>query len=234
MARKRREELNEATRQEIKDTARRLMAELGSQGISVRGIAREIGMTAPALYHYYASLDDLITALIVDAFNALADAVEQGSQQSNEAGQSISEQIMAAAHAYRRYALDHPADFQLIYGSPIPGYEAPAEITVPASARTSEAFTRLIYTGIESGEIVVPAQYHSIPEKTREVTRLYAGDDTPETLMLALHLTSIGWVPLHGFVMLELFGHLEPVVGDTDAFFDMQLRNTFRSMGMKT
>jgi len=233
MARRRREKLNEETRQQIKATARALMAEHGSQGISIRGIAREMGMTPPALYHYYPSLDDLITALIVDAFNALADAIIAGRDTAVVAGKPLSEQFMAATHAYRRYALDYPADFQLIYGSPIPGYDAAREITVPASARTGEVFTRLIAAAIDAGAFDIPAAYREIPDVTKEIIQQYLGEDASETLMLALHLTNIGWGMLHGFVMLELFGHLEPVVGDTDAFFDTQLRNHYRNLGLK-
>ncbi|MBL8166000.1 MAG: helix-turn-helix transcriptional regulator, partial [Anaerolineae bacterium] len=76
MPRSRNEELNVANIQAIKDTARQLMAEHGTDGLSVRGIAKVLGITPPAIYHYFASLDELITALITDNFNALADALE--------------------------------------------------------------------------------------------------------------------------------------------------------------
>ncbi|MEZ4675940.1 MAG: helix-turn-helix domain-containing protein [Caldilineaceae bacterium] len=144
MPRQRHVELNEATSNAIKDTARKLMAEKGTAGLSLRAIARELKMTAPALYHYFPSLDDLITALIVDAFTAHAAYVRQTSDAAAQAGASTTEQLWAALLAYRRWALKQPIDFQLIYGNPIPGYSAPAAVTVPAASLLGELFMALI------------------------------------------------------------------------------------------
>ena len=133
MAQTRREKQHISTQEEIKQVARRLMAEQGTAALSSRMIAREMGLTAPALYHYFASRDELITALIVDAFNALADALEEARDEA--ATGSAREQLVQTLLTYRRWALEHPIDFQLIYGNPIPGYEAPRELTVPAAER---------------------------------------------------------------------------------------------------
>src|SRR5262245_85809 len=118
----RREKQYAATSAEIKDTARRLMAEHGTAGVSIRAIARAMGLSAPSLYHYFPNRDELITALISDAFNALADELEQ--VRDRTAG-TAAERLMAVVLAYRSWALAHPLDFQLIYGNPIPGYVAP-------------------------------------------------------------------------------------------------------------
>ena len=117
-----------ATIAQIKAVARQQMAEHGTAGLSLRGIGREMGITAPAIYNYFPRLDDLITALIVDAFTALADAIEAAelAVQSETCGPKI----LASCLAYREWAITHPVDFQLIYGNPISGYVAPADITV--------------------------------------------------------------------------------------------------------
>ena len=114
MAQARREKILDITREEIKDTAWQLMAENGTAGLSVRAIARQMDMTAPALYHYYASLNDLITALIQDAFTQLAETLEASA--ANPTLTTSAERLTAVAHAYRHWALAHPIDFQLIYG----------------------------------------------------------------------------------------------------------------------
>ena len=137
MARKRREKILDITREEIKETARGLMAINGTAGLSLRAIAREMGMTAPALYHYYASLNDLITALILDAFTQLADTLETTA--ADPALTTVAERLTAVANANRQWALDHPLDFQLIYGNPIPDYEQPADITYPRHGAALES-----------------------------------------------------------------------------------------------
>ncbi|MBZ0286445.1 MAG: WHG domain-containing protein, partial [Anaerolineae bacterium] len=133
MPRQRNAETYSETQAAIKAIARRHMAEQGTAAVGLRAIARDLDMTAPALYRYFPSLDDLITALIVDAYNANADAMAEA-----DAAQPPTDylaRLLAALNAYRDWALAHPVDFQLIYGNPIPGYHAPAEITIPAARR---------------------------------------------------------------------------------------------------
>ena len=99
---------------QIKAVARQQMADHGTAGLSLRGIGREMGISAPAIYNYYPRLDDLITALIVDAFNALADAIEAA--EAGTPGETCGQKILAMCLAYRQWAVEHPVDFQLIYG----------------------------------------------------------------------------------------------------------------------
>lgn len=226
----RRERQHAATADEIKATARRLMAELGSEGISIRAIAREMGMSAPALYHYFASRDNLLTALIVDAFNALADAIEQARRDA--AVEPLAGQLMAATLAYRAWALAHPTDFQLIYGNPVPGYDAPREITVPAVARGFRVFIELIAAALASGELVPTAEYRAIPPQLEPHFAALVARDGYGVPPLALYLGVVAWPRLHGIIMLELFNHLQPVVGDSAAFYQIQMANTLREMGL--
>lgn len=215
MAQTRRERQYEATRAEIKDVARRLMAEHGTAGISIRMIAREMGLTAPALYHYFASRDELITDLIVDAFNALADALQETSERA--AGEAVREQLTQTLLAYRRWALEHPIDFQLIYGNPIPGYEAPGELTVPAATRAFIVLVPLIAQLPESRTSIPPTvQMHLAEMRARD------GYDVP---LQALYDGVVGWSRIHGIIMLELFHHLQPLVGDVEAYYRAEIEN---------
>ena len=230
MPRRRQKEVNEATRQAIKEAARGLMAEKGTAGLSLRAIARQLDMTAPALYHYFDSLDDLITALIVDAFTSYAAAIRQSREAAAEQGATYSAQIVAAAHAYRRWALENIIDFQLIYGNPIPGYEAPAEVTTPAAQQIGQVFMEALVGALQAGEFEFAAPYREIPP---EVAAHYREKYGLEGQMAEIfHVMNHAWSAMHGMVVLEVYNHARPVVGDTDAFYEQAIGNHFAALGM--
>jgi AcrR family transcriptional regulator len=114
---------------EIKDEARRQLAEQGAQRLSLRAVARELGMVSSALYRYFASRDELLTALIIDAYDALGAAAEAAVAAGPAA---VRDRWRACCHAARDWAIAHPHEYALIYGSPVPGYQAPAETIAPA------------------------------------------------------------------------------------------------------
>lgn len=206
---------------QIKTAARQQMAQHGTAGITLRGIARELGITAPAIYNYFPRLDDLVTALIVDAFTALADAIDAA--EADTPGETCGPKILAMCLAYRQWAVEHAVDFQLIYGNPIPGYVAPAEITVPLARRTFDGLFRLFLEAYQSGELAIPAEYASVPPRITAHLATWlpeAGVAFPDALLCLL---MSGWARIHGMVMLELFEHLGPVVGDAAAFYRYEL-----------
>jgi AcrR family transcriptional regulator len=197
------------------------MAESGTAGVSLSAIARAMEMSAPALYRYFASRDDLVTALIVDAFNDLADAM-QAAESAVEAKTSALK-ILALCLAYREWAIAHPVDFQLIYGNPIPGYVAPAEITVPLARRPFDGLVRYFLEAYLAGELIVPPEHTPVPGSISAHLAIWlpeAGYDLPDALVCLLMST---WARMHGMVMLELFEHLGPVVGDCAAFYRYEL-----------
>jgi AcrR family transcriptional regulator len=226
----RREKQYTATSEEIKATARRLMAEDGTAGVSIRAIARAMEMTAPSLYHYYPSRDALITALIVDAFNALADALEQTRDRS--ASLPVGERLIAVALAYRDWALAHPIDFQLIYGNPIPGYEAPREITVPAAARGFVVFVELIVEALARGALAPTPERRGVPTELELHLAALRDRDGYEVPIRALYLSVVGWTRIHGIIMLELFNHIQAAVGDVAAFYRIQVQDMFSEIGL--
>lgn len=229
MAQTRRERQHNAIREEIKETARRLMTEHGTEGIATRLIAREMGLTAPALYHYFANRDALITALIVDAFNALADTLQETCEQTREQGPG--EQLSKVLLAYRQWALAHPADFQLIYGNPIPGYEAPRELTVPAVVRGFRVMVPLVAKLLENNVHTLSSEYSSIPPEVQAALEEMITHEGYEIPPLPLYLTIVGWSRIHGIIMLELFNHLQPVVGDVNAFYRAEVENLLKALG---
>ena len=115
----RRQRLRDATTEEIKQVARDLMAREGTSSLNLRAIARAMGITPSALYRYFPSRDAILTALITDAYDAVGDSVEDAIAAAPVDRTSTA--ILAGVHAFRRWALDHPQEFSLIYGGPVPG-----------------------------------------------------------------------------------------------------------------
>lgn len=230
MARRRKVELNDATRAEIKRVARCLMAEKGTAGLSLRAIAREMGISAPALYHYYGSLDDLITALILDAFEGHAAYVRSQRDLAAADGASHAQQIWAAVLAYRDWALQNPVDFQLIYGNPIPGYEAPSESTVPAARLLGQVFMESVQAALAADEAILTPAYSAVPSGVLAHYRDHFGMEGQ--VARAFHLMNQTWGMMHGLVALEIYNHATPVFGDTDAFYAQALRRQLQTLGL--
>ena len=231
MAPTHRERVQQATRAENKTTARRQMARDGAAALSLRAIAAEMGLTAPALYRYHASRDELITALIVDAFHALGDALEVAAAGCDPA--DYPGQYAAMMHAYRDWALAHRADFTLVYGTPLPDYHAPPEVTVPAVRRSTAPLLALLVRAWGAGELATPMG-EPLPATLREFYVAFAteqvGVSVPPEL---LHATIAGWAHLQGLIMLDVFGHLGPTVGDPAAFYGIAVRAELARLGFR-
>jgi AcrR family transcriptional regulator len=204
---------------DIKATARRHLAEVGAPALSLRAVARELGMVSSAIYRYFESRDALLTALIVDAFDAVGQAAER-------AVAGLPDDVLvrwrAVATAIRSWALANPHDYALVYGSPVPGYRAPQDTVTPA-ARVSLVMLGVVADGVAAGQIDttvtsrVPRPVHADLGRLRS---LAAPDVPDEVLSRALAV----WTGLFGTISYELFGHLYRVIDDYDAFFDHQVR----------
>jgi AcrR family transcriptional regulator len=223
----RRERLRDAAKEEIKTIARAQMAEQGTAAINWREIARQMGVTPTALYRYYATREDLITELIVDAFNALADAAlaaEQSVSREDYAGR-----LLAALEGYRQWAVDHKTDFQLIYGNPIPGYHAPFDVTVQAARRNMAILVAILQAALQAGALKPTAAYQHPPDAILEQFRHQHDYGVDQVV---LYIGVAGWARIHGMIMLEIFGHTPPVVGDTAAFYRHEVLHMMREMGL--
>ena len=215
----RREQYREQTREEIKGIARRQMAAGGWPAVSLNAIAREMDIAVSGLYRYYENRDALLTALILDAFNAQGEAME-AAEAAHLPREDLVGRLMAALRAYRQWPLDHPSEFGLIYGTPVPGYHAPAELTVPAASRAMrvvlgvliEARARRMLDRVHIPELP-PVMYMGLPA-------------------VIAQWGVLGWTRIHGFVTLEVFGHLDNVVPDRDAFYEAECRALLEAGGM--
>lgn len=214
---------------EIKETARRQLASEGATGLSLRAVARELGMVSSAVYRYYASRDDLLTALILDAYNALGEAAERADESVDRA--DLIGRLEAICHAIRTWALEHPHEYALTYGSPVPGYAAPQDTVGPAS-RIPVVLGAILLDGVGAG-IIRPHPGDWLPpvvqaEMARIVAELFPG--VPPAVMAR---GMIVYTHLFGAVSFELFGRLNGVIDDRLAWFDHQVQAMARLVGLR-
>jgi len=203
---------------EILDAGRRHLATDGATGISLRAIARELGMASSAVYRYVASRDDLLTRLIIDAYDSLGAAAEAGEAAVERS--DLTGRWAAVCVAVRFWALANPNEYALIYGSPVPGYVAPADTIGPAS-RVSLLLIQILADAADQG-MRASAQGDLTHAGRRALAPLRAvlpaqvDDATAQAGLMV-------WAALFGIVSFELFGQFKNVVddnsGDRDAFF---------------
>ncbi|MER5834754.1 TetR/AcrR family transcriptional regulator [Streptomyces sp. NPDC002130] len=207
----------------IKDEARRQLAAEGAARLSLRAVARELGMVSSALYRYFPSRDDLLTALIIDAYDSLGESAEAAA----ESAAGPFEHWIAVCQAVRRWALDHPHEYALIYGSPVPGYTAP-EVTVPAAARVG-----LLLIGITRDAHHGPGLARpSMPADLRPEAERMAADLAPDLPPEVVTALVAAWAQLYGLVGFELFGQFYRVVEDRETFFRHAAEQLARGVGL--
>lgn len=214
---------------EIKAVARRHL-ETDGANLSLRAVARDMGMVSSALYRYFASRDDLLTALIIDAYNAVGGAVEAGDAAISDRS-DLRGRWLATARAVRGWALERPAEYALLYGSPVPGYTAPGD-TIAAATRTAAVLVGILADGHEAGAITAPAAAPRLGRAVRAdlaLARDQISPSLPEELLL---LGMTGWLQLFGAVSFELFGQLNNVIEARAEFFDVQMTLMADLMGI--
>ncbi|MEV5528684.1 TetR/AcrR family transcriptional regulator [Streptomyces prunicolor] len=200
-----RERYRDQVRAEVKEHAREQIATAGASALSLNAIAKRMGMSGPALYRYFASRDDLITELIRDAYRSLADTFRAAAESGAD--------LPGLAHALRGWALDDPQRYFLVYGTPVPGYHAPADITGIAS----EIMAVLLDASTE-----LPSDGPTTPfEVDLGAHRHWAADHPAPPAALRRALTC--WTRLHGVLSLELAGHFTGMGFDPAVLFDSEL-----------
>ncbi|MFF7972546.1 WHG domain-containing protein [Streptomyces sp. NPDC007905] len=196
----------------IKEAARRQLAAEGAAKLSLRAVARELGMVSSALYRYFPSRDELLTALIIDAYNSLGEAAETA--HADVAQGDFVQRWRVVCEAVRGWALAHPHEYALIYGSPVPGYAAP-QTTVPAASRVGLLLIGVLrdaHRGPGLADLPLPAELR--PEAER-----MAADLAPDLPPEAAAALVAAWAELFGLVGFELFGQFHRVVEDRETFF---------------
>ena len=203
----------------IKATAWKQITENGAAALSLRAIARELRITAPAIYNYFPCRDDLVTALIIDAYTSFGDsqlAARDALPEADGTGR-----MRAIGLAYRQWAITHPQRYQLIFGTPIPGYEAPLMEVLPSAARSLSALVSVIESLRTAGQLQVEDFPQIMPGHEAEfaVWKNYGG----EADILSLSVAMIIWSRVHGLVSLEIAGNMPPFGPDGDALYRYEL-----------
>jgi AcrR family transcriptional regulator len=201
---------------EITEIARRQLATDGAAGLSLRAVAREMGMVSSAIYRYFPSRDDLLTTLIIDGYNAIGAAVEKA--EAARPRDDYRGRWLAGCQAARDWALANPHEYALVYGSPVPGYRAP-EQTIGPAARAAAVFGKVVSDAYQAGAVSEaggwpPAPGPFAPDAARLRDTVLQG--VPDDIVAR---TLASWAGLFGLLSFELFGQFENVVTDRDAFF---------------
>ena len=213
----------------IQEAGRRQLAEVGPAALSLRAIARDVGMVSSAVYRYFPSRDDLLTALIVESYDELGAAVEAADAEVGHRG-DLASRLVAVCHAIRTWARANPHEYALLYGSPVPGYAAP-ETTVPAAARVTAAFLTLAQESQRTGRRLgtpagpVAAAEHAALDGIRSFLSTPVDDERVVRWLMA-------WATVFGHLSLELFGHMYRGVVDYDAHFDQVVGELVADLGL--
>lgn len=225
-----RDRFREQVREDVKAAALRQIASGGASAVSVNAIARQLGVSGPALYRYFANRDELLAELVLDAYHDLADALAAATDR--ELGHSPQDRFRALARAWRSFALAEPHRYQLLFTPPVPGHDAHAEPLVSAANRTMavglDVFAALAAVETESGHPITGSSGHSdsgvptsLPETDLSAVggshqEMFSATGTrPEELLRAIS----AWARLHGLVSLELGGNFSSMGIDADALF---------------
>jgi len=224
----RRDRLRADTVREIKTTARKVLVEQGVDGLALRAVAREMGMTAPALYRYFDSREDLVEHVVADLYDELSDHLEGVRDAAEPATPGV--QLMEAARAFRAWATTHHAEFGLLFGSAGEGVIPAEDLHGPgdhppqvASRRFGGVFAELISRVYLEQGFPVPDEDELEPALRVQLTEWCA--KLPVALPLGvMHVFLSCWIRLYGMVCMEVFGHLRFALEDAAPMFESELR----------
>jgi AcrR family transcriptional regulator len=223
-----RERVRAAVRADIVAEARRQLAEVGAGALSLRSVARELGMASSAVYRYFASRDELLTTLLVEAYDSLGSVAEST---AGEHG-TVFVRWQAVCRAVRRWALDHPHEYALLYGSPVPGYQAP-ELTLAPASRVPFVLTGLLVDAHRAGELeppVGPPLPRAVAAEVRPVGQLAL----PGVPLATVAQAVLAWAELFGLINFELFGRFDGVIAHPEVVFDHGVVTMARRLGLRT
>jgi AcrR family transcriptional regulator len=219
----RRERLRAETAAEIKDVARRHLVAGGPGAVSLRAIARDVGMTAPGLYRYFPSLDDLVRALVTDLYDELDAALARA--RDTLPGEAAGERALAVCRAFRAWSVAHPAEFGLLFGSP-PRSGDTGEV---GGQRLEGVFATLFADLWTRYRFPTPAHVEPDLAAQLDAWRESTGSEAPTG---AVRVLLGGWVRVYGLVALEVFGHLRFVLPDSEPLFEETLREFAEVLGI--
>ena len=201
--------------QAIKDAAWKHIAKFGAPALSLRAIARDLKITAPAIYNYFPDRDALVTALIIDAYTSFGDS--QLAARDAVPSEDLIGRMNAIGLAYRQWAHKYPQRYQLIFGTPIPGYQTPIMEVMPTSARSLGALVSVVEQLRLAGKLKIKS-FPKVQAEFKvgfEMWKKYGGDAD----ILSLSVAMLIWARVHGIVSLEIAGNLPPFGASGDDLY---------------
>jgi AcrR family transcriptional regulator len=216
---------------EILSVARRHLAEQGAAALSLRSVARDLGMAPSALYRYFDGRDALLSALILSAYEALAETAEAAADDAHQAEGSDAERWQVVPRALRAWALDHPHEWGLVFGSPVPGYQAPQD-TVTPYARIAAALMRPVVEAKDAGRLGPAEQAAPVPEALRDAVAPVQDGLLPDLPAESVVAALRAWTTIIGAISLEVFGHWHNTVLEPALFFEAVTRDVAASVGL--
>ena len=233
----RRDRVRAATTAEIKQTARRILVSEGPDAVSLRAIAREMGMTAPALYRYFGSHEELVKHVIADIFTELAGDIRSAIAAADaESGGDMLAKVLAACWEFRRWSLTHTREFGLIFATPLPGLHVQQdEITSEGGGQFGNTFFLLMLELWRKQPFDVPGDDQIDPGLLEQLKRYREGlGDLAAGLPFGLLLVFLRcWVRLYGIVSLEVFGHLSFALDNGRPMFELMLSEMAPLVGLE-
>ena len=214
----------------ITGAARRQLASEGAAALSLRAVARELGMVSSGIYRYVASRDELLTRLLIESYDSLGEAAERAASRS--ADQPPADRLRAVARAIRKWGVAQPHEWALLYGSPVPGYEAPPDTIAPAT-RVSLALVSIVVDAHRAGQIAPLPRGTHVPRgltKDLSVLREALDVDLPDELLVRL---LAAWSQIFGLVSFELFGQTQNVIHDHASLLDETTRRMSALLGLE-
>jgi AcrR family transcriptional regulator len=221
---------------EILAAARAHVAQEGAAALSLRSVARDLEMAPSALYRYFDGRDALLSALILDAYESLATEAERAATQAaaeatSNPDEGDADRFAVVPRAIRRWALAHPHEWGLIFGTPVPGYEAPEDTVVPY-ARIAGAMVRPVVEAKAAGRLRDDLDRRTVSDELRDAVAPVTEGLFPEMPAVNVVLAVQAWTTLVGIISLEVFGHWRNTILEPEEFFEATIRDLAATLGL--
>jgi AcrR family transcriptional regulator len=216
---------------EILAVAREHLGNDGAAALSLRSVARDLELAPSALYRYFDGRDALLSALIMAAYESLAAEAERAAERARHTEGTDTERWLEVPRAVRRWALERPHEWGLIFGTPVPGYEAP-EDTVEPYARVAEALFAQVVDANAAGRLRKASRESPVSDQLRDAVAPVSDGLLEEMPVAKVVLAVQAWTTLVGIVSLEIFGHWRNTILDPAAFFEASMRNVAEELGL--
>lgn len=223
MVRPKKNEQIENIEEAIKQAAWQQIADNGAAGLSLRGVARELGITAPAIYTYFPRKDELVTTLIVDAYREFGDAQYAALEGIPE--RDHHQRLGVLGLAYREWALRYPERYQLIFGAPVADYKPPMDVIAPVAMRSINSLAGVLMAAYEDDALVVIDQIEIGDEMIFPIGKF--NDFFPDYPKLVYYLSIVVWGTVHGLVMLEIHRNYPPVIRDFGELYRTHIQHMY-------